>query len=292
MKSLMLLVAALAVTTGGAVATAEIATDDPLAPISTEEALETVRQVAPEVLAPDPRLGVTPTAGDLVVTGVAAGTTIDDDPAGGFSLGTAGGRLDVEPEEVGFEASEVEVLPGTDTTIATDTGPEVDTLTKPIPGGIETFTVIRGPSAPTSYAWRVTLPDGALLRKAPDGGVYVLRDGGAVVARITPPWARDATGSVVATRFRVDGDLLTLEVDHTAPGVAYPVIADPSLRRWAVKIVKKTVKVAVAVGKKAGPVVVKVLRHPATPCIATAIATNPGGLGSAVRVLAGCLSGG
>jgi hypothetical protein len=47
------------------------------------------------------------------------------------------------------------------------------------------------------------------------------------VARIQPPTAVDATGAAVPTHLTVDGDKVTMTVDHQGRDVAYPVVADP-----------------------------------------------------------------
>lgn len=52
-------------------------------------------------------------------------------------------------------------------------------------------------------------------------------DGQAVVATIGTPWAKDANGDPVASHYDIDGDVVTLVVDHQDKPVAYPVVADP-----------------------------------------------------------------
>lgn len=52
-------------------------------------------------------------------------------------------------------------------------------------------------------------------------------NGQAVVATIGMPWAKDANGEPVASHYDVDGDVVTLVVEHQDKPVAYPVVADP-----------------------------------------------------------------
>ena len=60
------------------------------------------------------------------------------------------------------------------------------------------------------------------------GALYLDRQGGIVVGAVTP-WAVDAAGAAVPTRFEVRGDSLVQVVDHRRAGVTYPVVADPWL---------------------------------------------------------------
>jgi hypothetical protein len=51
--------------------------------------------------------------------------------------------------------------------------------------------------------------------------------GGRLLLFVPPPVATDAAGERVAARYGLDGDVLTLEVQHRAASVTYPVLADP-----------------------------------------------------------------
>ena len=61
-------------------------------------------------------------------------------------------------------------------------------------------------------------PDGAVLAFGPDGQV---------VARLAPPWARDADGRSVPTHFELDGLTVVQIVEHRGGGFAYGIVADP-----------------------------------------------------------------
>lgn len=56
-----------------------------------------------------------------------------------------------------------------------------------------------------------------------------------VVATITAPDARDAEGDTVQTTLSVEGNIVTLHVDHHGEDVAYPVAADPIYQIEVVK---------------------------------------------------------
>lgn len=49
------------------------------------------------------------------------------------------------------------------------------------------------------------------------------------LGRIAAPWARDATGRAVPTRYEIRGSTLVQVVEHRGGNVSYPVVADPSV---------------------------------------------------------------
>lgn len=52
-----------------------------------------------------------------------------------------------------------------------------------------------------------------------------------IIADITAPWAKDANGANVPTRYEANGSVLTQIVDHARGDYAYPVVADPVFDR-------------------------------------------------------------
>ena len=65
------------------------------------------------------------------------------------------------------------------------------------------------------------------------GYVVVNKDGGHVVS-LGVPWAFDAKGEEVPTRFTLDDDgVITLEVAHRSMEYTYPIVADPCFRFWS-----------------------------------------------------------
>ena len=96
-------------------------------------------------------------------------------------------------------------------------------------GSIQILTVIDDASAPTEFAYPISVPGGARLSATDDGGAVVLDADGLVVAEIAAPWATDARGASVATRYEIRGSTLIQHVAHDAAGVVYPVVADPTL---------------------------------------------------------------
>lgn len=53
--------------------------------------------------------------------------------------------------------------------------------------------------------------------------------GGHVIAAIQKPWAVDANGKQVPVSLSVDGDVVTMTVDHRGGDYALPIVADPDL---------------------------------------------------------------
>lgn len=95
---------------------------------------------------------------------------------------------------------------------------------------VQVFTVIEGADAPTEYVYKVDLSVPATASVDEDGAVVWLDPEGEMVAGFAPPWAEDALGDEVSTRYEIRGDSVVQIVDHTtlAPE-RFPVVADPYL---------------------------------------------------------------
>jgi len=101
--------------------------------------------------------------------------------------------------------------------------------------GLQMTTTIADADAPTRFDYDLQLGEGQRLERAGRGAV-VLDERGEVVVAIGEPWAKDASGADVPTWYEVSGSTLVQVVDHTAPGVSYPVVADPIwLAPWIVR---------------------------------------------------------
>ena len=102
--------------------------------------------------------------------------------------------------------------------------------------GVQILTSIMSVDAPTRYDYEITLDEGQRLELA-NGGVVLLSADGSVVAAAAPPWAKDASGKDIPTRYEVAGRTLTQIVDHVkVADTAYPVVADPLwLAPWVVR---------------------------------------------------------
>ena len=98
----------------------------------------------------------------------------------------------------------------------------------PTHSGLQQLTTLIDSSAPERYAYEIHLPSGASLEPSDDGGVQALRSDGSLLTAAAAPWARDANGLNIPTRFEIDGNKLVQIVDHRdAKNISYPVVADP-----------------------------------------------------------------
>lgn len=95
-------------------------------------------------------------------------------------------------------------------------------------GSVQIFTIIDSADAPTRYDYDVSTPDGGTLTELENGAILVTAADGAFVGVIAPPWAKDASGTEVPTRYVIEGNKITQVVEH-AEGTQYPVVADPWL---------------------------------------------------------------
>ncbi|MGV3016877.1 hypothetical protein [Rothia sp. 88186D007BW] len=94
-------------------------------------------------------------------------------------------------------------------------------------GSVQMVTTIEEASAPQEYTYNLELPDDASLELLEDGMVLVRDAEGNFVAGVAAPWAKDANGTDVPTRYEIRGSSLVQVIEHDTPGVDYPVTADP-----------------------------------------------------------------
>ncbi len=130
------------------------------------------------------------------------------------------------------------VLPGTaevaenGSIVSEAAGATVQAVVQPFDGGMRVSTVIAGPEAPAEFAYE--LPADVDVALNPDGSASLSRtvigeDGATLtvgIGEIGQPWAVDANGSQLETRYEVLGNQLIQHVSHD--GAAYPVVADPT----------------------------------------------------------------
>ena len=161
----------------------------------------------------------------------------------GFVVASDGGRVDV-PIETGspveIASSKPAVAPlavhlpelpdvreaqeAEDGTVVYASDSAVSLAVQPLAEGSTRFlSILQDASAPERFEYRF---EGRSLRLEDDGSVQVLHEGefaGAVAA----PWAYDARGVAVPTRYEVNGEVLTQVIDHFGKHFQYPITADP-----------------------------------------------------------------
>lgn len=117
------------------------------------------------------------------------------------------------------------------TTVFAGTGSHNQLGVQALDGGARALIRIEGPDAPERYEFRV---GGAAehLDIREDGSVDVLDAEGDSIAIIAAPWAVDAAGTPIPTRYKTSGRTLIQQVEHRDGHYIYPIVADPSL--WAI----------------------------------------------------------
>ncbi len=91
-------------------------------------------------------------------------------------------------------------------------------------------------SAPQKYRFPLDLPSGMRAALQSDGSVAVHDADGGTVGKFEVPWAVDANGKALQTRYALEGQELVQTVEFSAD-TAFPVVADPT---W--KGMKKRIK--------------------------------------------------
>lgn len=84
---------------------------------------------------------------------------------------------------------------------------------------------INDADAATEYRFEKAVPTNHTAILQPDGSVQFIDSKGKESGGIAAPWALDANGSPVSTRYEIGGNVLVQIIEHT--GAYYPVIADP-----------------------------------------------------------------
>ncbi|NEM91852.1 hypothetical protein [Galbitalea soli] len=114
-------------------------------------------------------------------------------------------------------------------------------------GMVAMASLIRSANAPSRYSYVFHSRAGVkLISDSATGGVIVTDSQHEPIAMVAAPWAVDALGHRVPTRYETRGDRLTQVVDLTTPGITFPVVADPkTLYFWwgqAIRFTKSETK--------------------------------------------------
>ncbi|PRH80791.1 hypothetical protein C6N75_02170 [Streptomyces solincola] len=150
--------------------------------------------------------------------------------ASGSVTSTAGDGSSVSLDLPGTTGSPGVKL-GAGTVVYSDAAGSTDVAVQPTnDGGARTLVTLKDRNAPREHRFAFDLPDDATLSPDGDGGYEILRPlggGGFITAgTIDAPWAKDADGAPVPTRYRLEGTTLVQEIDTDAD-TTFPVVADP-----------------------------------------------------------------
>ena len=191
------------------------------------DVLQAVTKATPDTVANAASVATT-SEGTNAIEFTVSGTTVNVpvDPAAGILLSSARGAASVGLPFATGAANAVVERPGV---VSYDNGNGSRTVAAvQDDGSVQLNTVIENANAPTRYDYPITVPEGHKLVANEGGSVFAVNDAGAVSLFIAPPWAKDALGKSVPTRYEINGTTLTHIVDHPQTnGVTYPVVADP-----------------------------------------------------------------
>lgn len=170
-------------------------------------------------------VSTTPTQeGGLIATSDSGSVLeVPSEPADGVALTSADGT----EMKLGLPSAASDGVTVEGSTVFAEAAPSTDLVVTPIENGAAVLINIESADAPTEFSFPLSIPTGGNLTETDDGGVSVLDAEGSVVSIVKPPWARDAAGVAVPTRFDIRGNQLIQHVNHQE-GMAYPVVADPA----------------------------------------------------------------
>lgn len=190
-----------------------------------------VARVAPDVaLAPD--VARDPDVAPIAPVVAPGGFAIDDtripgSAAGSFTVGGAEHPLSVSMPRESDAAHSMLADDGSVVLPAESSG--VDVVAQALgPDALRIHTVIESASAPHVFTYDVA--NGYELTQAADGSFWAYRPGGddqMDMYRIHEPWARDAAGRPVETRYEIRGNSLVQTIS-TDEHTVFPVVADPT----------------------------------------------------------------
>jgi hypothetical protein len=137
---------------------------------------------------------------------------IDDDPR----LMHAG-----DADDDGTESPSVSIAPAEESRGVVFTRDRLDTTTT-------RYAAVLGASSTAMPAWKIG--GDVELTSLPDGRISLADAEGHLVGGIEAPWAVDASGQRLDTRYVVEGRTVTQHVTVT-PSTVFPVVADPTVSR-------------------------------------------------------------
>ena len=94
-------------------------------------------------------------------------------------------------------------------------------------GSLQVTTKIDSQTAPEVYEYKVELPIGSKVQSLGEG-LIILR-GQKIIGMLAAPWAEDASGQDVRTKFKVTKNSIIQVVHHREKNYSYPIVADPWL---------------------------------------------------------------
>lgn len=159
----------------------------------------------------------------ITSTGTPTPTTMEIDPADGFTMHFPDGAAEIEPVVSGA-SSDIEIAEGV-AGVAANAAAEVDIVIRPEYNGVQTFQAIRSAESTNVFSWVVNLGEGQTLRTVDDTQAEVVYEDGTRAFLMTAEEAHDAIGTKVPTSIAVAGNQLTLTVAIHSGNFVYPIVA-------------------------------------------------------------------
>ncbi len=191
--------------------------------VNANEISEVVAAVAPVANVQQPDANTH--AGDLLYAAGEIGITVSAAPDDGLVVETPG---PMEALELGLPNNEAHAdltLAHDGTAVYVDSDGLADIAVQVLDDGFRVSTILYSTESPETYLYE--LPEGSVAELLNDGSLLVM-SGESIVGAVAPPWARDANGVSVPTRYEVTADGFVQIVEHAGNGFVYPIVADPS----------------------------------------------------------------
>ena len=135
--------------------------------------------------------------------------------------------------------------------------------------------VIEDADSPDVFQYRIDPGEGREITGEEDGsGGYKITVDGETIVSLETPWAVDSEGKVVDAYYMMEGETLTLKVDHKGLDYLYPIVADPCWRFWEGGCGRQIAESAAATGQP-------VVEYGMIATTVTTLTTGPAG-GAAV----------
>jgi hypothetical protein len=150
--------------------------------------------------------------------------SLPDDLNHDVTIGDQGLKVDVGASQT----TSADPIDGGENLFYADAKRATDVVLAPTTTGLETMYELRAPDSPDQLRMTYSLPEGASLETAPQGGARVVKDG-TTIAAVLPPSAQDASGTALPLKSSVDGDSLVIDIAHSDPSIAYPILVDPAI---------------------------------------------------------------
>jgi hypothetical protein len=107
---------------------------------------------------------------------------------------------------------------------------DTDYAVRALPGGMESYHLIRSPASPETFSLDLHLPVGAAIRKAPDEHEgFLVQRGDETLYRVSVPAAWDADERAIPVETRITGSTIEMTIKHRSGDWLYPLVLDPSV---------------------------------------------------------------